>query len=67
MQVQSLGWQDPLEEYSYLENPMDRGAWQATIQWGCKESDTTEHKNPVERKGHGQKTIMNEAELREQW
>ena len=44
---------------------MDRGAWQATIQWGCKESDTTEHKNPVERKGHGQKTIMNEAELRE--
>ena len=35
--VQSLGWEDPLEEgmttYSsiYLENPMDRGAWQATV------------------------------------
>ena len=22
---------------------MDRGAWQATSPWGCKESDTTEH------------------------
>ena len=36
--VQSLGWEDPLEEgmatsssYSCLENPMDRGAWQATV------------------------------------
>ena len=31
MQLRSLGWEDPLEEgplqYSYLENPMDRGAW----------------------------------------
>ena len=32
-QVQSLGWEDPLEkemaplQYSCLENPMDRGAW----------------------------------------
>ena len=26
-------------QYSYLENPMDRGAWWAT---GCKELDTTE-------------------------
>ena len=36
MQVQSLGWEDPPEEdnllqYSSLENPMDRGAWQATV------------------------------------
>ena len=35
-QVQSLGWEDPLEEematlqYSCLGNPMDRGAWWAT-------------------------------------
>ena len=36
--VQSLGWEDPLEEcmatYSScfcLENPMDRGAWWATL------------------------------------
>ena len=36
--VQSLGWEDPLEEecgsplqYSCLENSMDRGAWRATI------------------------------------
>ena len=33
-QVQSLGWEDPLEkemanplQYSCLENPTDRGAW----------------------------------------
>ena len=37
IQVQSLGQEDPLEkgignplQYSCLENPMDRGAWQAT-------------------------------------
>ena len=36
-QVQSLGQEDPLEEkmathsYSCLENPMDRGACQATV------------------------------------
>ena len=28
-------------QYSYLENPMDRGAWWATV-WGRKESDMTE-------------------------
>ena len=37
MQLQSLGPEDPLEEawqplqYSGLENPMDRGAWQASV------------------------------------
>ena len=35
-QVQSLGQEDPLEkemalQYSCLENPMDGGAWQATV------------------------------------
>ena len=37
-QGQSLGWEDPLEEemashYSIpcLENPMDKGAWRATV------------------------------------
>ena len=36
--VQSLSWEDPLGEgtgnpfqYSRLENPMDRGAWQAIV------------------------------------
>ena len=29
-------------QYSCLENPIDRGAWQATIQWGHKELDNTE-------------------------
>ena len=32
---------NPLQ-YSYLGNPMDRGAWQGTVHWGCQESDTTE-------------------------
>ena len=36
MWVQSLGQEDPLEggnppQYSCLENPMDRGAWWATV------------------------------------
>ena len=49
-QVQSLGSEDPLEEgngnplqYSCLENPMDRGPWQAIVLGGLKELDTTEH------------------------
>ena len=46
--IRSLGWGDPLEKEmatcsSILawENPMDRGAWQATVH-GVAESDTTE-------------------------
>ena len=31
---------DPLH-YSCLENPMDRGAWQATVYEDAKELDTT--------------------------
>ena len=34
------GHDDPLQ-YSYLENPMDRGAWQATVH-RIAESDMTE-------------------------
>ena len=32
---------NPLQ-YSCLENPMDRGAWQAMVHGVAKESDTTE-------------------------
>ena len=45
--VRSLGQKDPLEkgmdphQYSCLENSMDRGAWQATVHWSHKESDTS--------------------------
>ena len=37
MEIQFLGWEDPLEEgmtthsISFLENPMDREAWWATV------------------------------------
>ena len=46
-QVQSLGQEDPLEKamathfQSCLENPVDRGAWWATVHI-IAESDTTE-------------------------
>ena len=43
-----LGWEDPLEKemetplrYSFLGNPMDRGAWWAKVHGVAKESDTT--------------------------
>ena len=42
--LQSLGWEDPLEKgmathSSILENPMDRGTWQATVH-GITKSQT---------------------------
>ena len=47
-QVRSLGQENPLEKrmathskYSCLGNPMDRGAWQATVHGAAKESDMT--------------------------
>ena len=40
---------NPLQ-YSCLQNPMDRGAWWATVHEVTKESDTTEHAHtPVTR------------------
>ena len=46
--VHSLGWEESLEkekatslQYSFLVNPMDRGAWWATVH-GVPELDTTE-------------------------
>ena len=48
-QVQSVAWEgegnsNPLQ-YSCLENPMDRRAWQATVLGGRKESNTTQQLN----------------------
>ena len=37
-----VGSGNPLQ-YSCLENPMDRGAWQATVHGDHKELDMTEH------------------------
>ena len=48
MEVQALGWRHPLEKgvathssVLFLENPMDRGAWRATVH-GVALSDMTE-------------------------
>ena len=40
------GNDNPLQ-YPCLENPMDRGAWQATSPWLIKESDTTEYEQTL--------------------
>ena len=46
--VASLGWEDPLEKEMAthsgilaVKNPMDGGAWGATVHGVTKESDTT--------------------------
>ena len=41
---------NPLQ-YSCPENSMDRGAWQATIHWGHKKSDSTEHAYTLDTAG----------------
>ena len=38
---------NPLQ-YSCLWNPMDRGAWHATVPWGCKEKLVGHHKRESE-------------------
>ena len=51
LSVQSLGSRSPGEgngnilQCSWLENPMDREAWQATVHGAAKELDTTEQLN----------------------
>ena len=49
MQVQPLGWEDPLKECMATHSnilawsiTMDRGAWRAAVHGVTKESDTTE-------------------------
>ena len=37
-----VGNGNPLQ-YFYLGNPMDGGAWRATVHGGCKEPGVTEH------------------------
>ena len=49
MQVRSLGQENPLEKEMattpiFQRNPIDRGAWWATVH-RCKESDKTEQLN----------------------
>ena len=39
-----------LFQYSCLGNPVDRGAWRATVRGVTKESDMTEHESPLNAK-----------------
>ena len=56
--VQTLGWEDPSGvgngkplQYSCLENPMDRGAWQATVHGVTKNwPQLSTHKHTPETK-----------------
>ena len=47
MQARSLGQGEPLEEgtatclYSWLKNPMDRGAWQAAVDSHTESTEAT--------------------------
>ena len=53
MQVQSLGPEDPMEkeghdnplQYSCLENPMNRGAWRATVHRVAKSQTQLKRQN----------------------
>ena len=49
---------NPLQ-YSCLGNPMDRVAWQATVQWSFKESHATEHTGTACR--HGTATYISQS------
>ena len=40
-----------LLQYSYLENPMYRGAWWVTVLGGCKELDMTEQLSTAQHIG----------------
>ena len=53
-QVRSLGQEDPLEKemYSCLGNPMDRGAWWATVHRVAKDLDMAERLNNNKNKKH---------------
>jgi len=44
------GNNNPLQ-YSCLENPMDRGAWQATVHREAKELNTTEQLTHIHTQG----------------
>ena len=51
---------NPLK-YSCLRNPMDRGAWQAIVHGGVKESDTTKWLNKSEQ--HVYNNNMSECQV----
>ena len=47
--------------YSCLENPVDRGAWWATVHGGHKESDTTERLHFYFLSDHSCKVLTEES------
>ena len=64
--IQSLGWQDPMEESMTTHSrilawriPIDRGAWWASYSpWDRKESDTTKQLSTAQHKGHVRGNVL---------
>ena len=56
-------------QYSYLKNPMDRGAWQATVHWVSKSQTwltaQTHNKQPNQKMGRGPKQTF--LQRRQRW
>ena len=57
-------------QYSCLDYSVDRGVWQATSSWGCKESDKIEHKQKIpafwkqiKKKSPGSETLICHARI----
>ena len=64
--IQSLGWQDPMEEGMTTHSrilawriPIDRGAWWASYSpWDRKESGTTKQLSTAQHKGHVRGNVL---------
>ena len=51
-----MGWEDPLVQYSYLGNAMDRGPWQAIVHGVAKQSDLDLVNKQQQNNGNGKFT-----------
>jgi len=69
-----LGWErasgegnDNLLQYSCLKNPVDRGAWRATVHGVTKESDTQTPEHRTHKRVVIRQLSLSEGVLRRVW